>query len=243
MVHTMKHLDKCFSLLFKKYPKTSDASSSVPWQGFLNIQTKFTNERVEVATIIESAYSMYWVVRHGTKYILKIHSFVHLHYHTLADTVCCTFMWRHKNVCSNRNYENTTIQIWCICNTTQPTYSPLQRWSETTPNTRLFYILHCENNSNMTTAPAAALQMRAFVVHLLTIHTCRLILLLAVHGFHRIIMQLLQWFHNCLVSARSHCLDMFALVIPDVDKDVVQSAADTPNHQCICTLHHLKNRT
>ena len=73
--------------------------------------------------------------------------------------------------------------------------------------------------------------MGAFVVHLLTIHTRRLVLLLAIHGFHRIIMQFLQGFHNCLVPTRSHCLDMFALVIPDVDKNIIQSAADTSNCQ------------
>lgn len=41
-------------------------------------------------------------------------------------------------------------------------------------------------------------------------------------------MQLLQRLHNGAVSTGSHCLHMLALVIPDVHKHIIQSAATKP---------------
>ena len=87
------------------------------------------------------------------------------------------------------------------------------------------------------------LQVGALCIDLLLIHVLGPAIAIGwrddglVHGCHLI--------YNCVICASLHSLHMLSLVISDVDKDIVQSAAaykDLSCHVYDKLLHHLKRQ-
>ena len=60
------------------------------------------------------------------------------------------------------------------------------------PQASLFYTVCTDSIHQLRRISAPESQVCTLVVHLLTVHAHRLVLLLAIQGFHRIVMQLFQ---------------------------------------------------